>query len=115
MAKQAKKKRAVKDQEQEAGEMPKEIAGVVLYPIKEVAKLLGVSERTAVKWVTSGDLRAKKIAQVWHITEEELRSFVATPDDVPVNEDEEKPSATSPEDEDSKQIEMLTGFMDDDE
>lgn len=113
MAKATKKKQATKAEER--ADMPKEIAGVVLYPIKEVAKLLGVSERTATKWVTSGELRAKKIAQVWHITEEELRSFVATPDELPANEDSEQMQANGDAEMEGKQIDLLTGFMEADD
>lgn len=43
--------------------------------VKEVAKILRVSERTIMRYIGSGRLKASKIGQ-WRVDEGDLRGFV---------------------------------------
>lgn len=46
-----------------------------LLTIKEVAKILRVSERTIFRYIKSGKLKASKIGH-WRISEKDLESFI---------------------------------------
>lgn len=44
----------------------------MMYRIKEVAKILGFTDRAVRKWVVEGKIHAVKIMSEWRISEEEL-------------------------------------------
>lgn len=44
----------------------------MMYRIKEVAKILGFTDRAVRKWVVEGKIKAVKIMSEWRISEEEL-------------------------------------------
>lgn len=44
----------------------------MMYRIKEVAKILGFTDRAVRKWVVEGKINAVKIMSEWRISEEEL-------------------------------------------
>lgn len=44
----------------------------MMYRIKEVAKILGFTDRAVRKWVVDGKINAVKIMSEWRISEEEL-------------------------------------------
>lgn len=48
---------------------------IKLLNVKEVAKLLRVSERTVFRYIHSGKLKAAKIGY-WRITEEDVNTFI---------------------------------------
>lgn len=43
-----------------------------LYRIKEVAKIIGYSERTIRQWIKDGKVKAVKIMSEWRIPEDEV-------------------------------------------
>lgn len=43
-----------------------------MYRIKEVAKILGFTERAVRQWVVDGKIKAVKIMSEWRIPEEEI-------------------------------------------
>ena len=44
----------------------------MMYRIKEVAKILGFTERAVREWVRTGKIKAVKIMSEWRIPEEEV-------------------------------------------
>lgn len=46
--------------------------GVKMYRIKEVAKILGFTERAVRQWVVDGKIKAVKIMSEWRIPAEEV-------------------------------------------
>ena len=44
----------------------------MMYKIKEVAKILGFTDRAVRKWVVEGKIKAVKIMSEWRIPEEEV-------------------------------------------
>lgn len=44
----------------------------MMYRIKEVAKMLGFSDRAVRQWVVDGKIKAVKIMSEWRIPEEEV-------------------------------------------
>lgn len=56
--------------------MTKQIGDIKLYSVKDLHNALGVNERTLRDWFNKGRLRGVKIGIQWHITEENLRSFL---------------------------------------
>jgi transposase len=68
--------------------MPKEIAGVTLFTLAEVADELGVSIRTAYTYVKNYQdgtgvtrLRAQRIGGKWYISEANLQGFLQNRDE----------------------------------
>ena len=47
-----------------------------LYSLEEVAKILGVTHRTAWNYVKADKIKANKIGGAWKITEENLKKFI---------------------------------------
>lgn len=56
--------------------MPKTIAGRIVYTLDEVAERLGVSERSVREYLRTGRLRGQKYGRSWHITQENLQTFL---------------------------------------
>jgi excisionase family DNA binding protein len=56
--------------------MPKQIADIKLYSIKDLHEALGVNERTLREWFNTGKLKGIKLGTRWHITEENLKRFL---------------------------------------
>lgn len=56
--------------------MPKEILGRKMYPIEEVAEMLGVQTRTVRGYIRQGRLKGAKFNKRWHISEDELSNFI---------------------------------------
>lgn len=54
----------------------REILGVKLYGVEEVAELLGITERTVREYLKRGKMRGQKLAGVWEISEDNLRYFL---------------------------------------
>lgn len=44
--------------------------------VEQVAKQMGVSEKTVRNYINRGDLQAYKLGTAWKITEEALKSFI---------------------------------------
>lgn len=44
----------------------------MMYKVKDVAKILGFTERAVRKWVREGKVKAVKIMSEWRISEEEV-------------------------------------------
>lgn len=47
-----------------------------IYTLKEVAKILKLSERTVYSYVRKDILKAFKIGQYWRISESQLKEFI---------------------------------------
>lgn len=47
-----------------------------LYDLKDLQKILGVSYRTLLKYVGSGELKARKIGREWKVTQANLDAFI---------------------------------------
>lgn len=52
------------------------VAGRKIYYIEGVAKMLGVSTRTVLKYFYKGSLKGKKIGGKWTVTEEQIVDFL---------------------------------------
>ena len=48
----------------------------VLYTVKEVRKILKVTQRTLYNYIKSGDLKAVKIGKYWRVRESDLEEFI---------------------------------------
>lgn len=49
---------------------------IKVYSIKQVGKILNVTERTLLNYIKDEKLKAQKIGGKWVITEENLRKFI---------------------------------------
>jgi len=58
------------------GTMPKEILGVTMYNIKEVAELLSVTTKTIQNYIRADRIQGQKIGGRWYFTEEMLKAFL---------------------------------------
>lgn len=47
-----------------------------LYSLQEVAKILGVTERSLLTYIKTGRLRAQKIGGRWRVSYENLKAFI---------------------------------------
>lgn len=47
-----------------------------LYTKKEVAEILGITERTVWNYIKAGKIKASKIGGKWKVTEENLKKYV---------------------------------------
>ena len=47
-----------------------------LYTLTEVEKILGVSHRTLLRWVTEGKIEAVKIGSRWKVSEDTLKRIL---------------------------------------
>lgn len=54
----------------------KEVLGVKLYTVKEVAEHLGVSPRSTQQYVLDKKMKAVKIGRSWFISEDNLKEFM---------------------------------------
>lgn len=48
----------------------------VLYEVEDVAKMLGVSERTVRRWIEDKKLKAMKLGRGWRIEHDDLMEFM---------------------------------------
>lgn len=49
---------------------------VILYGLKECEKLLGLTRRTLLKYISEGKIKAIKIGNRWKVTKENLNKFM---------------------------------------
>lgn len=56
--------------------MTKEVAGMTLYTVRELADILGVTTITIRRYIADGSLKARKIGRAYHISDEALREFM---------------------------------------
>lgn len=61
--------------------MTKQIGGLTLYDVAELAEALDVQERTIREYLKSGKLKGRKMAGKWYVTEEALREYFEEPDE----------------------------------
>lgn len=47
-----------------------------LYTLTEVEKILGVSHRTLLRWVTEDKIKAIKVGNRWKVSEDTLRNIL---------------------------------------
>lgn len=64
---------------EESKEIGVEIAGVKLYTIPEVAKLLDVTPATVRRYVKQERLNSRRVGRSLLITESDIRKFIKTP------------------------------------
>jgi excisionase family DNA binding protein len=50
--------------------------GIKLYSLKDLQKVLGVTQRTLQTYIKDGKLKGQKIGGKWQISESNLRKFV---------------------------------------
>ena len=55
-----------------------------LYTLTEVEKILGVSHRTLLRWVTEGKIEAVKIGSRWKVSEDTLKRILPPTDLSPI-------------------------------
>ncbi len=60
--------------------MPREIAGLIMYDLKEIAEILDVSNSTLLEYIKKGKLKAKKIGERYLIEDRNLREFLEKAD-----------------------------------
>jgi excisionase family DNA binding protein len=56
-------------------EMPKNIAGLNLYNLKEISKKLDVTTSTLRAYIRQGKIKARKVAGKWLVSDEALRQY----------------------------------------
>lgn len=49
-----------------------------IYSVRRTAELLQCTERTVYNYITSGELKAKKLGKSWRITDENINEFLNT-------------------------------------
>ena len=54
-----------------------ELKGLKLYTLAEIEPIIGVTNRTLLQYIKTGQLKAVKIGHKWKVTEENLRDFVS--------------------------------------
>jgi excisionase family DNA binding protein len=67
----------------------KKIAGLKMYGVAEVSKMLGISTKTVLKHIADGALPARKIGKGYFVTEEKLRAFVENNDEEEAAQDDD--------------------------
>lgn len=60
--------------------MPREIAGLIMYDLKEIAEILDVSNSILLEYIKKGKLKAKKIGEKYLIEDKNLREFLEKAD-----------------------------------
>ncbi len=58
------------------GMAKREIAGVTVYGVTDVAQEVGVTPATVRQWIRDGKLLARKVGREWLITEDAVRIFI---------------------------------------
>lgn len=48
----------------------------IIYTLKEVQEILGVTQRTLYRWIDAGSLKAFKAGRTWRVSEEALQDFI---------------------------------------
>lgn len=48
----------------------------IIYTLKEVQEILGVTQRTLYRWIDAGSLKAFKAGRTWRVSEEALQEFI---------------------------------------
>ncbi len=56
-----------------------EIDGMKLYDVEDLAKLLGLQERTVRKLLKTGQLKGRKLAKRWYVTAESMKEYFNQP------------------------------------
>ena len=56
-------------------EMPKNIAGLNLYNLKEISKILDVTTSTLRTYIRQGKIKGRKVAGKWLVSDEALRQY----------------------------------------
>lgn len=54
----------------------KDLENIKLYTLPQVAKILGVTDRTAWNYVKAQKIKAVKIGGKWKVSEDNLREFI---------------------------------------
>ena len=62
----------------------------VLYEVEDVAKMLGVSERTVRRWIEDKKLKAMKLGRGWRIEHDDLMEFMKTRTNIQETENTEE-------------------------
>jgi len=60
--------------------MSTQIGTLKLYTVEELAKLLGVQDKTIRAYLRDGKIKGRKIARKWYIPEESLREYFSQPE-----------------------------------
>lgn len=55
----------------------REILGITIYPIREVAEMLKVTPTTIQGYIKKGILPARKVGGAYHVTEDNLKEFIS--------------------------------------
>jgi excisionase family DNA binding protein len=56
--------------------MEKQTASIKVYTMKDLEQILGVSNKTLLKYAQTGKLKCVKIGREWRISEENLQKFI---------------------------------------
>lgn len=60
--------------------MPVQIGNLTLYTVEELSELLNIQERSIRKFLREGQIKGRKLANRWYVTEEALRAYFEQPD-----------------------------------
>jgi excisionase family DNA binding protein len=55
----------------------RQILGITIYPLKEIAAMLNVTTMTMHNYIKQGKLPARKVGGAYYITEENLKEFIS--------------------------------------
>lgn len=55
--------------------MPIQLGSLTVYATEELARLLGVNDRTIQDYLRDGKLKGRKIGKRWHVSDDNLREF----------------------------------------
>lgn len=60
--------------------MPVQIGNLTLYTVEELSELLNIQEKSIRKFLREGQIKGRKLANRWYVTEEALRAYFEQPD-----------------------------------
>lgn len=55
---------------------------IKVYSVEELTELLQVTQRTIYNYIKGGNLKAVKIGKYWRVTEEALKEFLSTDQEI---------------------------------
>ena len=60
--------------------MPVQIGNLTLYTVEELSEALGIQEKSVRKFLRQGQIKGRKLANRWYVTEDALRAYFEQPE-----------------------------------
>ena len=60
--------------------MPVQIGSLTLYTVEELSEALGIQEKSVRKFLRQGQIKGRKLANRWYVTEDALRAYFEQPE-----------------------------------